>query len=281
MHLYFFSHADFPLQLHFVHGNLAGTQLSFDVPALLPGQETDVTATLCVPPAQGRYMSVWQLQCDAQPFGHRVWCAVVVSEPTATSATPAMPGLKDDKAVVDASCEIEPQPSEHAGSPASENTDFVMVEHDDAAPPVEIAADLAESMMADASMYFEPASEAKPEPTAAPVGTAAEQPKAEPVTAVPAAVSQPLPTSEQLQELQSALLDTEPRTIPVDHFVQTYAPQPPALSTHDANIRQVMDMGFFNRPRISKLLFDHKEDVAAVVNALLMDLEQDWASTRH
>ena len=40
--------------------------------------------------------------------------------------------------------------------------------------------------------------------------------------------------------------------------------------------------GFYNRARISKLLYDHNESVQVVVHELLREMEDDhWAATRH
>jgi hypothetical protein len=68
----------------------------------------------------------------------------------------------------------------------------------------------------------------------------------------------------------------------ISSFLQAHIPSPrPILSEHDRNIQMLMDMGFFDRARLSKLLFEHNESVQAVANVLLSEQDTHWATTRH
>lgn len=64
----------------FMQGNLLGTADSFAVPLACPGETVGVRVHLNVPSRPGKYMSVWQLSCNNQVFGHRLWCDVVVPD---------------------------------------------------------------------------------------------------------------------------------------------------------------------------------------------------------
>jgi hypothetical protein len=44
---------------------------------------------------------------------------------------------------------------------------------------------------------------------------------------------------------------------------------------------RILEMGYFNKPRIAELLREHKGDITAVVEVLLQEGDNDWASRRH
>ncbi|KDQ15743.1 hypothetical protein BOTBODRAFT_31628 [Botryobasidium botryosum FD-172 SS1] len=58
-------------------------ELSYEVGRVEPGKEVDAFALdMKAPEEPGRYVSYWRLKDDTgRPFGHRVWCDIIVAEP--------------------------------------------------------------------------------------------------------------------------------------------------------------------------------------------------------
>jgi len=78
-------------RLTFVAGDRMGSdrsaELSYEVGRVEPGREVDAFALdMKAPEEPGRYVSYWRLKDDTgRPFGHRVWCDIIVGEPQNSS----------------------------------------------------------------------------------------------------------------------------------------------------------------------------------------------------
>lgn len=78
--LFFF---DTSFQLQHIQGSvgLTPTAEQVDVPHLRPGEEGIVSVLFTTPAVPGIYRSHWNFCHKSRPFGHIVWCHIVVKEP--------------------------------------------------------------------------------------------------------------------------------------------------------------------------------------------------------
>jgi len=65
------------------------TEEEFPVPVCKAGQSVEVSAVILTPTQPGRHTAVFRLaDADRMPFGPRLWCDVVVPDPSGVSKDP-------------------------------------------------------------------------------------------------------------------------------------------------------------------------------------------------
>ena len=73
----------FVFQLQHIQGSVGLTPAceQVDVPHLRPGEEGIVSVLFTTPAVPGVYRSHWNFCHKSRPFGHIVWCHIVVKDP--------------------------------------------------------------------------------------------------------------------------------------------------------------------------------------------------------
>lgn len=79
--------------LAFVGGDQLGAPEAVIVPAVIPGEEIDISVEMIAPSVPGRYVSYWRLCTpEGSRFGHRVWVDIIVrDQPQLQQPQPASP----------------------------------------------------------------------------------------------------------------------------------------------------------------------------------------------